>query len=144
MRDTPPLAVVDALVYAVTVSACAFAVATLVGGILLRWSWFGIELVLFFGGWLLLAYGTALSWPDSPWSVDRSEGEVRIDRSETASGRTDFEDADSGLDGLVASVPPLNRLAPADRFAPGPKLLAGSVLTLALSYVVEVVAVGGA
>jgi hypothetical protein len=143
VRHARYLALLDALCYAVAVAAVAFAVSALGNAVLIRLSWFGVELLLFLTGWLVLAYGVAVSWPSSPWRVDRSEGRVRVDRSSEERGRTSFPGRESGLNRLVERALPLDGVDASDRVGLGPKLLAASALTLFLSYLVEVVMVSG-
>lgn len=143
MRYTRPLALLDVLCYAVAVAGIAFAVSALVSTLVIRWSWFGVELLLFLLGWLILAYGVAVSWPSSPWRIDRSEGRVRVDRSVGERGRTSVPDRESNLNRLVERALPLDGVAASDRVGLGPKLLAASALTLLLSYLVEVLLVSG-
>lgn len=140
-RGAYGLALVDAAVYAVVVTLVALCVAGLLNVVFIRGSWLGVELALFFLGWILLAYGTVLSWPASPWSVDRSEGTVEIDRQRDDAWRSSFQARRSGLNRLVARLLPFDRLEERDRYGVGPKVLAGAVLTLFVSYLIETIVV---
>lgn len=141
MRTVRAYAIADAVLYALVVAGGAFAGAIGINAVLIRWSWFGVELVLFFCGWILLAYGTALAWPRSPWSVEHDNGKVRIAREDADAPYASDVDTGGLLERTLSRVVPPEKLPVTDRFSPGTKLLVGGVLTLACSYLVEVLLV---
>lgn len=93
--------------------------------------WNGIKVGLFLLGTACFGYATLLTWPsrpdsegDAPSSGEESPGTVRTE--------TRFEAA-------LDRVPPWRwyPIRPADRFHPGTKLYAASLLMLAVSYLME-------
>lgn len=122
---------VDAVTYALVVGGLltlAALVATLVtGGDLVR-----VKLMLFFGGWILLAIAAAMLWPD------RS--------TLTSAGETDSKGTSVGRDGriqrLSSDIPParwVREPTPHERISRGGKLFWAALVTLAISFLLETV-----
>lgn len=116
--------VLDAFVYAVAVTAIAvigsIAISFALGG-----NWLGVKYILFIVGIGLFGVGTLKLRPSAAWS-DREES---------------HNSEETWLQARLQRVPPLDRygIRPNDRLSNGVKLFLGSVLTLLVSFSLEVV-----
>lgn len=155
----------DALGYALIVTAISGIVAVLVGigtgGGFVRG-----KILLFVIGWLLMSTGTVKLWPSSPHSPDLPSRNLLgfslgSDSDEEEDGRDDprqlresMQDADGEADDLeslaneetsrfqrfVGAVPPnrwVRRPRPENRISDGSKLFLASLFVFGLSYVME-------
>lgn len=104
--------------------------------------WNGVKFGLFVVGTLCFGYATVLLWPSRP-DARRDGGRPRPERSRDGrpeAGRTpEGPRTRTRFEAALDRVPPLRwvPLGPADRFHPGTKLYAASLLMLAVSYVME-------
>lgn len=129
---TAALVWIDAITYALVVTlvttGCAVAVGLATGGGLVR-----AKVALFFGGCLLMAYATARLWPSSPSDLE--------DRTGTGESMPAVHDR-TRFQAIVQSIPPVRWLEPPPperRMTTPGKLFVGSVLVLAVSYLMEAV-----
>lgn len=127
-----PTAVLDALTYALTISAItligSFVLSVLTGGGAAR-----ANIFLFFTGWGLMAYATVRLWPS------KKAQDANDDSGTESSLPSDHE---SRLQGYVRKLPPVRwvRLPPpAERIPLRAQLFLGSICVLALSYLLETV-----
>lgn len=134
VADVPPDPVgafLDAVTYAVAVTAlfaAVSAVATLaVGGRLAP----GVKYGLFVFGWIALGYGTLLSMPEKPWKDD--------DEGLSAVGDVAEDVAESGFQAYVQALPParFRQVPPSNRLSTGARVLLGAVCMLAVSLALE-------
>lgn len=125
---------IDALAYAIVVTAVATAAALLVGvatgGGAVR-----AKILLFVAGWVLLSYATFRLWPTSIEDVESSADGQLGESIPSAQDETRFQS-------FVRTLPPARWIqppTPKDRVSPPGKLLFGSVLMLLLSFLMETV-----
>jgi hypothetical protein len=119
------LKTLDAATYAVAVAAIAF-LAGSVASFALGGGWVGVKFVLFFVGFGLFGYATFRLRPKKP---HEQEGDrTAVDK-----------DDETRFEAVLGRLPPLMwvHVTPSDRFSPAAKLLLGSVLVLATSFLME-------
>jgi len=130
----------------VVVTAVLAALSLLAGA-----GWNGVKLGLFLVGTLAFGYATYLRWPsrppqDLPARRPEERDEQRQGSTEGPTVRTGGgppeEDADRSqtpFEAVLDRLPPLlwTDLPPVERFHPGTKLYAASLLMLAVSYAME-------
>lgn len=122
---------IDALAYAVVVTAGSLVLA-LVLGIAIGGSVVLAKLLLFLAGWLMLAVATFRLWPRSPES-----GGAPVTRPHPAR-RGGLER--TRVEGVADAVPPLRGMRPPPRqFSPASKLFLASLVVLFTSLLLEVV-----
>lgn len=116
----------DALVYGFTVVAVLVVISALVS-FPTGSGWVGVKTGLFVIGFLLFGLSSIQLWPTPPWKRDDEEG-------------TTGEREETRFQAFVQRIPPLGRygLAPDERLSPAAKLFVASVLTLLVSFVMEV------
>ena len=117
-----PRKLLDALAYAVALSALVFLAATAVS-FALGGGWGGVKYLLFVLGFLALGAGAFFLRPTPPW---RDESLAK------RTGQTPFERAVRRLLGERA-------LAPDQQYPPAARVLLAGVLLLAVSFVMETV-----
>lgn len=126
-----PRSVADLGLYAVVLTAVLTAVAT-VASLLFTGRLVAAKWLLFVAGFWLMALGAWKLRPPPAWR--------------DGAGRFGLENSrgDGRLQGLVDRLPPLRAAPPVDaeRFSDGTKLLTASVLTLAVSVLLELGGVG--
>jgi len=123
---------VDALAYALVVTAVATAAALIVG-IATGGGAVRAKLLLFVCGWVLLSYATFRLWPTSVEDVESPADDQFGESIPRAGDETRFQS-------LVRRLPPARWIrppTPEDRVSPPGKLLFGSVLMLLLSFLME-------
>ncbi|WP_425494380.1 DUF7555 family protein [Natronoglomus mannanivorans] len=124
---TAALVCVDAITYALVVTAGATIVA-LVLGIATGGGFVRAKVILFLGGGLLMAYATIRLWPSSP-------SDLESDSIPAAHDETRFQS-------FVQSIPPVRWLQPPPpehRLTVPGKLFLGSIFVLLASYLMEAV-----
>ncbi len=127
----------DALVYAIVVTGLVFLIGAIVS-FALGGGFVGVKYFLFFVGILLFGYGTFSLYPSRRWKVDRSEGNVEIERS-TNTGEVIGSREETRFQSAVQQVPPLTQysLPPQERLSPGAKLFIASLVVLLTSFLME-------
>ncbi len=125
---------IDALAYAIVVTAVAAAAALIVGvatgGGVVR-----AKTLLFVAGWALLSYATFRLWPTSIEDVESPADGQLGESIPSVHDETRFQS-------FVRRLPPARWIQPPnpeDRVSPPGKLLFGSVLMLLLSFLMETV-----
>lgn len=125
----------DAVTYALAVTA-AIAIAAVVVGVATGGGLVRANLLLFFAGWLLMAYATVRLWPTSPEDLETEPN--RRTSGESLSGghsATRFQR-------IVRRLPPrrwVRAPRPRRRLTVPGKLFLSAVLVLLLSFLLEVV-----
>ncbi|WP_195892462.1 DUF7555 family protein [Halopiger goleimassiliensis] len=125
----------DAVTYALATTVCAIVAAIVVaiatGGTLVRANY-----LLFFAGWLLMAYATIRLWPRSPADLETDPNQRRDGESiPEAADRTRFQR-------FVRRLPPrrwVRTPRPRRRLTTAGKLFLSAVLILLASLLLEVV-----
>lgn len=122
------LQTLDAVAYALVVTALVFAIGAGAAAATGRQPLVGGKRVMFFVGFILLGYSAFQLRPTPLWKRD---GETETERRRPV-----------GIQAAVARVMPASiRLAPDERLSPTAKLFIASVLVLATSGVMELVGV---
>lgn len=116
----------DALVYALALTATLFVGVTLVNFVL-GGSWIGVKYGLFFVGIALFGLGTFKLRPKAAW---KDKERIPADRE----GKTPFQSAMT----RVSPIDP-DRIAPDDPLSDGTKLFVAAVLVLLTSFLMEAV-----
>ncbi|WP_254663015.1 hypothetical protein [Haladaptatus sp. W1] len=129
----------DALVYAITVTGVAFAVGFVVsfslgGGLL------GTKYFLFLVGFVLFGYGAFQLRPSRAWNVDKSSDEIEIFRIKNT-GDVIGSREETRFQSTVQRLPPLSwySIPPEERFSSGAKLFLASIAILLTSFLMEAV-----
>ena len=136
---------VDAVVYALSVTAVVFAVALVLSALFSDDVSEGVVYLTFVSGFAIFGYGTLRLRPSAAWKKERAgeaEEDVKLARTDTDDrGESIGQTERSQFQAAVQRVPPLRwySLPPDQRLSPGTKIFLSGVAVLVGSLATDVV-----